>query len=140
MPAIDTTTDFGKRLQERLRDEEIVWLVTVNPDGVPQPSPVWFHWDGDAMLIFSQPDAPKIRNIGTNATVALHLNSSAEGGDIAILTGTAEVVADAPRAHEIDDYVTKYERGFGSLGMTPEEMAASYSATIRITIERVRGW
>ncbi len=43
MPAIDTTTDFGKRLQERLRDEEIVWLVTVSPDGVPQPSPVWFH-------------------------------------------------------------------------------------------------
>ncbi len=79
------------------------------------------------MLIFSQPDAPKIRNIGTNATVALHLNSSAEGGDIAILTGTAEVIADGPKAHEIDDYVTKYERGFGSLGMTPEEMAASYS-------------
>ncbi len=107
MPAIDTTTDFGKRLQERLRDEEIVWLVTVSPDGVPQPSPVWFHWNQDEVLILSQPDAPKMRNIGVNSTVALHLNSSAEGGDIAILTGTAEVVADAPRAHEIDDYVSK---------------------------------
>ncbi len=125
MTAIDTSTDFGKRLQERLRDEEIIWLMTIIGSGVPQPSPVWFHWQDDEVIIFSQPDAPKIRNIGVNSTVALHLNSSAEGGDIAILTGTARVVAEAPRVHESAEYVTKYERGFRSLGMTPEEMAAS---------------
>ena len=140
MSVIDTTTDFGKRLQERLRNEEIVWLVTVNRDGVPQPSPVWFHWDQEEVLVFSEPKAPKVRNIGVNSNVALHMNSAADGDDIAILTGTAEIAADGPKAHEIDEYVTKYEQGFRSLGMTPEEMSASFSTTIRIRIERVRGW
>ena len=140
MVAIDTSTDFGKRLLERLHDEEIVWLVTVNRHGVPQPSPVWFHWEQDEVLIFSQPNAPKVRNIATNPAVALHLNSSAHGDDIAILTGTAEVADDAPKVDQVDAFVRKYKRGLRSLGMTPEEMAASYSATIRVTIEHVRGW
>lgn len=140
MTVIDASTDFGKRLEERLRDEEIVWLVTVNRDGVPQPSPVWFHWNQDEVLIFSQPNTPKVRNIGANPAVALHLNSSPYGDDIAILTGTAEMAADAPRVHEIDEYVRKYERGFRSLGMTPEQMAAEYSAAVRVTIRHVRGW
>ncbi|CAA9546512.1 MAG: hypothetical protein AVDCRST_MAG87-514 [uncultured Thermomicrobiales bacterium] len=140
MVAIDTSTDFGKRLLERLHDEEIVWLVTVNRHGVPQPSPVWFHWEQDEVLIFSQPNAPKVRNIATNPAVALHLNSSPHGDDIAILTGTAEVADDAPKVDQVDAFVRKYERGLRSLGMAPEEMAASYSATIRVTIEHVRGW
>ena len=139
MPLIDTATDFGKRLQERLRSEQIIWLVTVDKEGPPQPSPVWFHWHDDEIMIFSQPNAPKIRNITGNPSVALHLNSSADGGDIAILTGTAEVV-DGPRAHELEEYVTKYREGFKSLGMTPEEMVATYSATLRVTIRNVRGW
>lgn len=140
MSAIDTATDFGKRLQQRLQSEHITWLVTVNKDGTPQPSPVWFHWSGDEILIFSQPDTPKIRNIATNPVVSLHLNSSVDGGDVAVLTGAAEVVDDGPKVNEVDAYVTKYDEGFKHLGMTPEEMAASYSATIRVRIAKVRGW
>lgn len=140
MATIDSSTDFGKRLQERLRSEKIIWLATVNKDGVPQPSPVWFHWQGDEILIFSQPNTPKVRNIGRNPAVSLNFNSSDDGGDVAVFTGVAEIVADGPKAHQVEAYVTKYDDGFRGLGMTPEEMAASYSETIRVTITRVRGW
>lgn len=140
MAAIDNSTDFGKLLQERLLSEHIIWLATVNADGVPQPSPVWFHRWGDEILIFSQPNTPKLRNIARNSAVSLNLNSSADGGDVAVLTGRAEIVADGPKAHEIDEYVSKYEDGFRSLSMTADEFAATYSKTIRVHVTKVRGW
>jgi len=140
MAVIDTSTELGKRLQERLQSEQIIWLATVNKDGVPQPSPVWFHSHGDQILIFSQPNTPKVRNIANNSAVSLNLNSSADGGDVAVLAGIAGIVADGPKAHQVDEYVAKYDDGFRSLGMTPEEMAASYSETIRVNVTRVRAW
>src|SRR5918992_1573107 len=50
---IDTSTEFGVQVQRRLADERIGWLTTVRPDGMPQPAPVWFHWDGETLLIFT---------------------------------------------------------------------------------------
>ena len=32
---IDTTTDFGKRVERRLREETMIWLTTVRRDGTP---------------------------------------------------------------------------------------------------------
>jgi predicted pyridoxine 5'-phosphate oxidase superfamily flavin-nucleotide-binding protein len=29
-----------------LRDDPVVWLSSVQPDGRPHVVPVWFHWDG----------------------------------------------------------------------------------------------
>ena len=64
---LDTTTEFGAHVARRLRDELIGWLVTVSPRGRPQPSAIWFLWDGaSSLLIYSQPDAPKLRNIAAN--------------------------------------------------------------------------
>src|SRR5207248_8835730 len=63
---LDTTTPFGARAARRLADDVIGWLVTVNRAGAPQPSPVWFLWDDDGLLIYSQPGTPKLRNIARN--------------------------------------------------------------------------
>ena len=74
---IDTTSEFGTRVAQRLQQEGIIWLTTVRGDGTPQPSPVWFLWDGETFLIYSQPGAPKVRNIARSPKVALHLNGDA---------------------------------------------------------------
>ena len=60
MPLLDTTTPRGRRIATRLRDEVIAWLVTVRRDGQPQPSPVWFLWQDPDILMYSQPDRPKL--------------------------------------------------------------------------------
>lgn len=85
----DTTTEFGQRIARRLAEELIIWLVTTGKDGTPQPSPVWFVWDGETVLIFSKPDAPKVRNIQACSRVALHFNSDARGWDVVVFTSTA---------------------------------------------------
>src|SRR4029453_7250355 len=54
--AIHLSTDFGARVAKRLEEEGIVWLTTTSADGTPQPNPVWFLWNGDNVLIFSEPN------------------------------------------------------------------------------------
>ena len=53
---IDTTSEFGKRVMKRLDEETTAWLTTIGADGTPQPRPIWFLWDGETILIYSQPN------------------------------------------------------------------------------------
>ncbi len=136
---IDFTTDFGKRAAERLSTEEVIWLTTVGGDGTPQPSPVWFLWENDAAIIYSQPKTPKIGNIARHPQVALNFNSDAGGGNVVILTGTAEIVADAPPVAAHTTYLAKYGEAITRIGMTPDSFADDYSTVIRVTPNKLRG-
>ncbi len=130
--------EISKKLLKRLQDEAIVWLTTVRSDGTPQPAPVWFLWDGETFLIFSQPGARKVGNIRGNAKVAVNLNSDEYGGSVAVFWGKAVIEAGTPPAAEMKAYVEKYRQGIKDIGLTPESMAAEYSVPIRIKPERVR--
>jgi len=136
---IDTTTDFGKRVAQRLQDEQIIWLTTAGQGGMPQPSPVWFLWEGETALIFSKPNTPKVRNIARNAKVSLHFDGDGRGGNIVVLTGEARIVEPTPTVSEVPAYLTKYAEGIKGIGMTPEQMAAEFSQAIRVTLTDVRG-
>lgn len=136
---LDTTTEFGTRVERRLRKDLIVWLTTVSPTATPQPSPVWFLWDGKTFLIYSRPDTPKLRNIRSQPTVALNLDGNGQGGDIVIFTGEARIVTDVPPADRVLEYVEKYRKGIAGIGMTPESFARAYSVPLRITPTKLRG-
>ena len=86
---IDLTSELGRRAEARLQTELVIWLTTVAASGVPQPRPVWFLWDGSAVLIYSQPAAKKLAHIAQNPQVALHFNSTPDGDDIQVLLATA---------------------------------------------------
>ena len=106
---LDTSTGAGGRAARRLHDEEVVWMTTVRAGGQPQSVPVWFLWDGEGFLIYSRPGKQKLENIARNPRVGLNLNSSATGGDVVRVEGTAEVGESAPPAGEVDAYVEKYQ-------------------------------
>ena len=137
---IDRDSEFGARVARRLEQEQIVWLTTVRADGTPQPSPVWFWWDGTAFLIYSQPDTPKLRNIAAHPRVALNFESDSNGDDIVVFNGDAQIASQVPPADQVPAYVEKYRTGFQNLGMTPAEFAAIYSVAIRVTPTSVRGF
>src|SRR3954447_920587 len=137
---LDTTTEFGARVARRLQHEPIAWLTTVRGDDTPQPSPIWFLWDGETILIYSQPDKQKLRNIAEHPVVALNLNSDPSGGDIVIITGEAAIVDDEPPADKVPAYLEKYHDRIADIGMTPETFAQGYSVAVRVTPKRVRGF
>lgn len=139
---IDPATEFGARVGRRLSQEGIVWLTTVRRDRTPQPSPVWFLWDGEEFLIYSQPNTQKLRNIEHTPKVALHLNGNAGGNDIVIFAGEARIDAAAPPAHEVPALVKKYRENLRAV-QTAEEFARTmrdYSVAIRVTPTGLRGF
>ena len=70
---LDPATPGGAWAREHLASDIVGWLTTVAPNGTPQSSVVAFLWDGESVLLYSQPDAPKVRNIAANPRVAFHL-------------------------------------------------------------------
>jgi len=136
---LDTTTGFGARAERRLREEIIIWLTTVGPDRTPQPSPVWFLWDGETFLIYSKPNTPKLRNIARNPRVALNLDGDGRGGNIVVITGEARVAPDAPPATAVPAYLAKYQEQIARNWKTPEGFAREYSEPIRVTPSKLRG-
>ena len=138
---IDPETEFGARCARRLREDMIAWLITAGGDGTPQPNPVWFVWDGATLLVYSEPGQAKLKHIARNPRVAVHLDSRNSGDDIVIITGTAAVDTSAPPADQDSEYVRKYRDEMVRLNLgSPEEMARTYSAAIRITPTKVRGF
>ncbi|MGH8935068.1 MAG: TIGR03667 family PPOX class F420-dependent oxidoreductase [Acidimicrobiia bacterium] len=130
----------GSRTDPRLETELIIWLTTVRGDGQPQASPVWFLWDGESFLIYSQPHRQKLRNIDRNPHVALNLDGDGGGGDIVTMEGTARVAEEAPAAHQVPEYLEKYREEIARLGTDPEGFAADYSVAIEVRPTRVRAF
>ena len=136
----DLSSEFGGRVASRLRNEQVIWLTTVGRTGTPQPNPVWFLWDGEAFLIYTQPTAYKLRNLRHNPRVALHFDSGEDGEDVIVFTGTAILDESAPLAYNNPPYLEKYRDGIASIEMTPESMGGSYSVAIRVKPDKVRGF
>lgn len=138
---VDLTSKFGRVVKRHLKNEYVVWLTTVDSNLTPQPRPVWFIWEEDSFLVFSQPTAYKVKHIKKNPRVALHFNTD-ETGDkhVIVFIGEALIDTDYPPAHEVPAYFDKYKDGIAGLDMTPEGFSHEYSVAIRIRPAEVRGW
>jgi len=139
---LDLTTKFGRVAKQHLKSEYFVWLTTVDSRGTPQPRPVWFIWDDNSFLIFSQAKAYKVKHLKNNPKISLHFNTKDKNGNrhVVVFTGEAVFDADSPPVHKFRAYVRKYKLDIASLKMTPAEFGADYSVAIRIKPTDVRGW
>ncbi len=134
---LDLTVDKDRHMDERLRSSLIIWLGSVRPDGRPHLVPVWFLWDGATILIFSQPDNQKIRNLQTNPNVILAVDDTMGGDDVVEVEGRAELLPPGSVDSTLLAYAQKYAALFSE--MTPQTMAEVYSQAIRITPTRFIG-
>ena len=137
---LDPSRPAHARAELRLRSEQIAWLTTVRADGQAQSSPVWFLWDGQTFLLYSQPGAQKVRNLAANPKVALHLGDDGAGDDIVTVEGTASIEPGTPRADRVAGYLAKYRSAIEALGSEPGPFARTYSTAIRVRPSRVRAW
>jgi PPOX class probable F420-dependent enzyme len=134
---LDLAGSKGAHIDRRLRSEPIIWLSSVRPDGRPHLVPVWFLWDGAAILIFSKPAAQKVRNLRHSPQVMLALDSADEGEAVVLLEGRAELLGDdAPRS-TLPAYAEKYAALMARIGITAQSMAGEYTQAIRVAVERL---
>jgi PPOX class probable F420-dependent enzyme len=121
----------GRQVESRLKRELVIWFVTAGTDLRPQAVPVWFLYEGDSFLIYSQPGV-KVRHVRENPNVALHLNADEAGAHVVRISGEAGVVDDEPPASKVPAYLRKYGDAIKGFGWTPEEFSRRYPHAIRV--------
>ncbi|MGH3679805.1 MAG: TIGR03667 family PPOX class F420-dependent oxidoreductase [Natronosporangium sp.] len=139
LPGVDTA--LASRADRRLHAKQEIWITTVRSDGQPQASPVGFLWDGDTVLIMSQPGSQKVRNLRANPRVALHLDIDRQAdrdNGIVTLEGVAALDSQPISTAETTRYLEKYADLLASLEMTADELLAEYSTVIRVRPTRAR--
>jgi len=137
---MDTPTVAAARTRGFLEREPVVWLSTVRPDGTPHLVPIWFWWDGEALLVFSKPDAQKVRNLRAHPSVMLALGDAEEDFDVGLIEGRAELLDTPTRAVLPVAHLAKYAGQLAASGLDAETYAATYSQVIRIVPSGYLRW
>jgi PPOX class probable F420-dependent enzyme len=137
VPFLDPDDPKHAGVDRRLRTEIAVWLTTVTADGQPQSTPIWFAWDGETVLFYSQPGRPKLANIALNPKVSLHLVGDSEAEDVVTFEGVAALAPSAPPSDHVAAFA-RYRGLIARFGWTQAGMAADYSVAVRVTLTRVR--
>jgi PPOX class probable F420-dependent enzyme len=136
---VDFNNELGARARNRIDTEFVIWLTTTDSAGVPQPRPVWFIWDGEAFLVYSQPATKKLEHIVQNPTVSLHFNSGPKGRDVQVFTCTAEILTDPTPTDKLAAYQQKYGTEIQAMGASESDFAGAYRVGLRLKPWRLRG-
>ncbi len=132
--------DPAVRIDRMLRAAPVIWLSSVRPDGRPHLVPIWFSWDGEAIVVASKPDAQKVRNIRSDSRVMLALGEPEEDFDVGMIEGTAQLPDLPARLALPRDHLAKYHAQMTTVGLREEEFLATYCQVIRITPTRFLPW
>lgn len=96
--------------QELLRSTSPARLAYVWGDGTPRVVPIWFHWNGEELVLGTPPKAPKVQALSPSAKVALSIDGSTWPYKVLQIRGTAQVEI---VAGVVPEYALAAERYFG---------------------------
>lgn len=103
-------TAFSDEVRAFLDVPRVATLATINPDGTPLLTPLWFARDGDTLLLAVGPNSPKVRNIRRDPRVTLVVLADTQGYTYVTVRGRASFEG-------------------GANGAKPREMAIRYLGT-----------
>lgn len=83
-------------------------LATINPDGTPQVTPVWFDWDGRHLRINSAKGRIKDKNLRRTPTVALCIQDPDNPYRYVQVKGRVTQVTETGADAHIDALAKKY--------------------------------
>jgi PPOX class probable F420-dependent enzyme len=139
VPILDHTPESTHR-QARLRDDLIAWLGSVRPDGRPHLVPVWFSWDDEDLLVLSQPNTQKVRNLKRDPRVTIALDDSRMGRDVVLLEGESTLIPVADQTVRVSAYIEKYAEFLADMEWLPDAYIEEYSQAIVIRPTRFIVW
>lgn len=123
-----------------LHAEDVVWLSSTRPDGGPHLVPIWFLWDGESILVFSKPNAQKVRNLRADPRVMVAVGEPEAAFDVELIEAVAEVLPQPTKAILPSSFASKYRDHATRTGLSFDHFAATYSQPIRIRPTRWLGW
>jgi len=82
-----------------------VWM-----DGTPRVVPIWFHWNGQELVLATPPKAPKLKALAKNPKVSLTIDNNEFPHKVLLIRGTARLL---PMDGIVPEYALAAERYFG---------------------------
>lgn len=112
------------RVQRYLATKDVVVLGTINPDGSPLLTAMWFLHDPSALTFISEDGLQKVHNLRRDPRLHVLAESGARGADIKgiAIRGRAEFLVDTPERRALatrllDKYHPHLERYWGGRAM-----------------------
>jgi PPOX class probable F420-dependent enzyme len=97
-----------------LKKQGFAYVSTIQPDGSPQSSVVWFGWDGEHLLFSTKEDRRKLRNLRRDPRVAVLITDPESPYRYLELRGRVERIDPDPQAELADELSQRYVgRPFG---------------------------
>jgi len=135
---LDQTTEAGAKAVHRLETELMGWVTSVDPDGQPQSSPIWFLWRNGEVIVYSHKRAPRNENFQANPRVSFNLNTDPDGDEVVTMEGEARIDLSMPPSSADPAFQAKHRHMLDRYGWTPEWLAENYPVPIVITPTRWR--
>jgi hypothetical protein len=97
-------------------------------DGTPRNTPIWFHWDGRAVVMCSPSNAPKVKALAGGEDVAVTIHGADWPYAVLLLRGPIEVDQVRGLAPEYRASATRYfgaEQGEAWCASLPAEISTT---------------
>lgn len=122
----------SSHVRSRLEGDVVLWLTTTRRDGSPVSRPVWFVWDGDAIVVYSRPAAHKVTHLRERPQASVHFEGGVEGDDVVVIDVRGEVLPDAVPPSQLGSYTSKYAGRIERLGLSRERYDALFTTQLRL--------
>ena len=129
------------RTQQYLSTKDIVVLATINPDGTPLITPMWFLHDPSALVLISVDGLQKVRNLRRDPRLHIVAESGARGDDIkgVAVRGRAQFLPESAERRALatrllDKYHPHLERFWSGRAMPANRVM------FRVTPAQVHTW
>jgi len=106
----------AEQVDEFLASERTCRMATVNGDGRPHVTPLWFVWDGRALWLNSLVTSKRWADLRNDPNVAIVVDAGDDYLELrgVELSGAVAIVGDVPRSATPDPMVEDAERRFGA--------------------------
>lgn len=128
--------------QEILTQRRIATVATIDRNGFPHMTAVWFYFDGESFWIAIPSSSAKAKNLNRNGNMAIMIDARVPGQELGV---TAQGVAAFFTGDEASEMVAKvHEKYITPAGLDDPEVGPAFAAfddlAVRLTPEKWISW
>lgn len=130
-------------LDTYLADQRTCRVATVSADGAPHVVPLWFVWDSGLLWLYSLTRSQRWADVVANPRVSIVVDSGHDYFDLVgvEITGTAQVVGEAPRTGAANDELAGVEPLFARKYMGSDQLHYDGKhGWLRVTPSKIASW
>ncbi|HEU5098107.1 MAG TPA: PPOX class F420-dependent oxidoreductase [Roseiflexaceae bacterium] len=118
-----------------LQEKRFAVLATINPNGTPQLTTMWYELQGDEIMMNTKVGRSKERNLRRDQRISICVEDEYH---YVTLSGSARLIDDQPTAQaDIKRLAERYHNPEKAAQMADDQFSKEQRMTFRMTIEHV---